>query len=251
MRAWLRAALAARHDRRMRALAPTAAALAALAAAEPALACGFCFDNSLTLAWWGWPAVAGLGAVLLLEVPVTAVVWRRLRYRPALRRRWVALAALVLSLAFSLLIGGSALALGLGLLVVLLPAFLLSLRRELPGSALARWLRPAGVAATWLLLSVPRLPSQQSTEHLLRVATYPLHATPADSWVVDELVRRSDAHAAVDALLARDAAAQKPTALALHGRLSDAAHHAEVCARALAETTGAARERLADACGPR
>lgn len=234
----------------MRAILPAAAALLLLVTAEPARACGFCFDNGLTLRWWAWPAVAALGGVLFLEVLVTAVVWRLLRYQPAMRRRGVVLLALVLAIGASALVGGSGLALGFGLAAVLLPAFLRSLRREMHGAPRAAWLRVAGVALTWLVLLVPRHPSQQSTTRLVGMATYPAHSAPAQSWVYEELLRREDAHVELDARLLEKTAQPRVSAVELHRRLADPQHHAQLCAQLLEGASGQARERLEASCGP-
>jgi hypothetical protein len=200
-----------------------------LGAARPALACGACVDAGLQARWWWAPAILMLAGVLLLEVPVTALVWRALGRRPQTRRRGAVLLAAVAGVGLSMLLGGSGAALGLGVTLVLAPTLARSLLRELGGSRRAAAIRIAGVALACVTLAVPLMPSQRSTSALIGLASS-ISARPApDSWVLAELRRRADADPELDARIGRATFGERARLLTLHGKVAEAAHHRALC----------------------
>ncbi|MBI1946931.1 MAG: hypothetical protein HYS27_14640 [Deltaproteobacteria bacterium] len=230
-------------------IAPSSAVVVlVLATARPALACGACFDMGLQARFWGAPAIGILAGLLFAEIVVTALVWKLMRYTPTLRRRWALLLAVVLGFAAAMLVGGSALAMGIGALLVLLPTFIRSLLREMRGSARASVLRIAGVLVVWAICCAPLLPSQRSTDSLVRLASSVSARTTPDDWVYRELRARPDTDAVLEARLDEVGDSDRGRLLTVHARLVDPAHHAALCARLLASADDVARRIYQEPC---
>lgn len=234
----------------MRARLPIVA-VTVLGFAEPAAACGGCFDLNLQRWWWGAPALGILAALLLGEVVISGVVWRVMGHAPRVRRAGRTVFALVLGIGAGMLIGGSVMALALGMLLVLVPSFVQSLVREMPGASRAAILRPVGVVVALVASSagLELLPSQWETASLIDLSVSVTGRPAPDGWIHDELRKRPDADAQLDArLLPTTRLSDIFRLLRLHEELTPAEHHSVVCARVIAQTPEELRAPVQAAC---
>ena len=166
-------------------------------------------------------------------------------YKPQMRT------ALVLGIGAGMLIGGSVMALALGMLLVLVPSFVQSLVREMPGASRAAILRPVGVVVALVASSagLELLPSQWETASLIDLSVSVTGRPAPDGWIHDELRKRPDADAQLDArLLPTTRLSDIFRLLRLHEELTPAEHHSVVCARVIAQTPEELRAPVQAAC---
>jgi hypothetical protein len=206
--------------------------LAIALGASAARACGGCLDVGMVArAWWA-PSVGALVKLLLLEVLVTGVVLRALERAPTVSRAGATALAFVLGFVLSIVSGGSATGLVIGMGLVLVPMFVRSLRRELAGARIAVALRTLGVLVPAFVIVWGARPASVPTDVLVRRVDRVREARAADGWIVAELRGRVGATADLERV-ARDERApdeERARALKVLGVVDGEARRTALCA---------------------